>query len=253
MAAKKGSSAAMHNLGVYYDELGDCESIVIKYYKMAANKGFSLSMNELGLYYETKKDYKNMLKWFNLAIKNKNIKAMRNLAIYYNEKHDYDNMIKYYTMAAEKNDVISMEYLGDYYRNSNDNINMIKWYKMMIVHNDLHRLTNIIGYYNNIENYDDMIYYCHIGINNGIEYAGETMIEYLQKQNKIYESYKIYKICDGNITYNDNFNKIFLKRSLKFNNELHNYYDKLWQNELFILINQFIGCNDISKLCNQFL
>ena len=56
-------------------------------------------MNNLGYYYFVKEDYKNMMKYYLMAIKKKDKDAMYGLAMYYEKIGDKKNMQKYLTMS----------------------------------------------------------------------------------------------------------------------------------------------------------
>jgi TPR repeat protein len=133
MHVAKDDSHAMVFLGYYYDEQKDYKNME-KYYLMAIEKGNSIAMNNLGYYYYNKpKNYKNMEKYYLMAIEKGDSLAMNNLGYYYyREQKDYKNMEKYYLMAIEKNNSVAMYNFGLYYEEQKDYVLALKYFNMYI-------------------------------------------------------------------------------------------------------------------------
>jgi len=120
--------------GIYYKTKKDYKQMK-KYYLMAIEKGNDIAMNDLGFHYCTvKKDYEQMKKYLLMAIEKGDGDAMYNLGIYYRYvEKDYEQMKKYYLMATEKGDGDAMCNLGIYYRYvEKDYVQMKKYYLMAI-------------------------------------------------------------------------------------------------------------------------
>ena len=115
------------------------------------------AMIKLGEYYEEQKDFKNMKKYYEMAIKNdplgsaSNI-AMFNLGFYYdkighNEENALKTSIKYYSMAAKNGHVNAMFNLGLYCEKLKDYEYMIIYYEMAIEKGSTHAMVNLGNYY----------------------------------------------------------------------------------------------------------
>jgi len=61
LGVNAGDPISMHNLGQYYEEIGDHQQMEY-YYQMAIEKGVPASMNNLGLYYKKIGNYQQMKK-----------------------------------------------------------------------------------------------------------------------------------------------------------------------------------------------
>jgi tetratricopeptide (TPR) repeat protein len=148
----EGSRDAMFNLGLYYEKVDD-EDNFIKYYKMFIGEiiDSTTKFEEItkrgkreyycvaqlertyegiyyrgGYYYQEEKNYKEMIKFYHLAIGFKNKVAMNNLAVYYHRiEKDYDKAEDYYLMAIEYGSEVALFNLGTFYekiRNDEDNM-----------------------------------------------------------------------------------------------------------------------------------
>ena len=90
-----------------------------KYYQnlLMLNPSDTKIIISLAYYYEeVEKNYSEMKKYFELAIKYGCVEAMVNLAYYYEEiEQDYEKMNQYYLMGCEHGDIESMENLESFY------------------------------------------------------------------------------------------------------------------------------------------
>jgi tetratricopeptide (TPR) repeat protein len=120
IAIAKGNKDAMYNLGVYWAQhpsSAGATDNMIKYYAMAADKGDVDAMIRLGLHYEKLDDEKNAVKYYEMAIDEKNTvsekkaNAMFQMGLYYEKKSKYNEAIKYYLMALEAEHVRALKML----------------------------------------------------------------------------------------------------------------------------------------------
>ena len=128
------NSAAMVNLGVYYQNK-DIDYIKMKYYyKMAIRLKNSNAMCNLGFYYmNIECNCKKMVKYYKMSIKLLNNQAMYNLGHYYeHDEGDYDKMLYYYLMAVENNYPIYIL----------DDLNMIDKYNLLLSSNNKNKIIN---------------------------------------------------------------------------------------------------------------
>ena len=159
----------------------DIDSDNIKYLLCAANEKKNMhAMNILGAYYRQIAKYDDMYKYYqmviSLSMKSKYhpnddwTTAVKNLGEYYHiiEKN-YDEMKKYYLMAIEKGDsAYSMNNLGTYYHTIEKNyVLMKKYYLMAIDRKQTVAMINYAMYFYSNSDYDQMIKYFAMAINNG--------------------------------------------------------------------------------------
>ncbi len=117
-----------------------------------------------GEYYDIIDDKKNMMKYYNICIKNGDANAMYNLATYYDNIGDYGNMIKYNKMGAKKGCINSMFDLAYYYENHKDYKKMVKYYKMAVHNGDNDALLELIDHYKKHGDDDNLIKYYFIAM-----------------------------------------------------------------------------------------
>ena len=84
-----------------------------------------------GIYYKLKGDFKNMVKYYEMAIERNDTDAMNSLADYYKECGKITNMKKYYDMAISKGDLDAMFNLAEYYKEIGAIVDMQKYQKMI--------------------------------------------------------------------------------------------------------------------------
>ncbi len=89
---------------------------IIYYYNEAIEKNHSVAMNNLALYYfDLNINTKQMIKLYEKAISLKNLQAMNNLGYYYYSVKNYKQMKKYYGMAIKHGNLFPHCYLAKYY------------------------------------------------------------------------------------------------------------------------------------------
>ena len=180
-----------------------------------------------GVYYRTKKDYKQMKKYFDMAIEKGNTSAMNNLGVHYKRiEKDYKQMKKYYLMAIEKGHSHAMYNMAIYYDEiEKDYDQMKKYYLMAIEKGDSDAMNNLGFYYGTIEkDYDQMKKYYFMAIEKGNSLAKKNLEKYYQKNNntmgllqlyiKINDIDKLLKILINYLnqnTMNEEINLILLK------------------------------------------
>jgi tetratricopeptide (TPR) repeat protein len=76
-------------------------------------------------------NFEDMIKLYEIAIKNDDSESMYNLGYYYYSVKDYDNMKKYYKMAISKNNSSAMFGFGIYYKNIEKNLQKSAMYLKM--------------------------------------------------------------------------------------------------------------------------
>ena len=141
------------------------------------------AMFNLGDYYRTVHKYDLMKKYFEMAINKGDIGAMFNLSLYYYREPDYDNFVKYSLMVISEsksnpdkvsndNDIRAMTNLSQYYKTINKDVNNRLKYLLMIIEKQNvdfiyvnYAATDLAYYYHNIEDYDNMVKYYLLIIN----------------------------------------------------------------------------------------
>jgi hypothetical protein len=104
MAIHLGDVESMTSLGYYYYNIDNYDKMK-KYYLMAIEKGSTDAMIHLGHYYLVDKEKEEKgIRFYDMAIKNKNYKAYFELANYYNTKKDFDKCKEYYLLYFENSD-----------------------------------------------------------------------------------------------------------------------------------------------------
>ena len=101
IAARKGNTDAMYNLGLLYDNEGDKEKVK-KWYEKAASKGNTDAMYNLGILYYEEGDKEKAKKWFEKAASKGNTDAMYNSGILHYEEGDKEKAKEWYEKAAAK-------------------------------------------------------------------------------------------------------------------------------------------------------
>jgi hypothetical protein len=153
-------------------------------------------LNIIGLFYEhKKKNYKEMIKYFLMAIELKNSDAMHNLGKFYeyNDNYilgfyisnNYEKMEKYYLMAIELENVNAMFNLAKYYLEvKNDREKMKKYYLMAIELGHDESMCELGYYYFKYEkNYDEMKKYYLMGIELGHKMSMYNLSDYYWYEN----------------------------------------------------------------------
>ena len=128
IAARKGNTDAMYNLGLLYDNEGDKEKVK-KWYEKAASKGNTDAMYNLGILYYEEGDKEKTKKWFEKAASKGNTDAMYNSGILRYEEGDKEKAKEWYEKAASKGNVRAMTNLGVLYDNEGDKAKAKKWYE----------------------------------------------------------------------------------------------------------------------------
>ena len=104
MAILLGDIESMTSLGYYYYNIDNYDKMK-KYYLMAIEKGSTDAMIHLGHYYLVDKEKEEKgIRFYDMAIKNKNYKAYFELANYYNTKNNFDKCKEYYILYFENSD-----------------------------------------------------------------------------------------------------------------------------------------------------
>jgi hypothetical protein len=88
------------------------------------------AMNKLGIYYQKKKQYPEMLKYYESAVKLGCVNAMNNIAIYYESIGQYDNMRFFLDKAIEKKSSVAMYNMGLYYEKIKNYDKMAEYFMM---------------------------------------------------------------------------------------------------------------------------
>jgi len=136
-ASSKNHSLAQNKLGYMYEkgEIPDIKNKkhALEQYLKSAKQDYNIAQLNLGMYYNQLTD-KNSLKqafyWYTKAANNGNVAAMNNLAnMYYfgqSIKHDYQKAASLYKKAALKDDMLAqynlsmMYYMGEYLSKNGD-------------------------------------------------------------------------------------------------------------------------------------
>ena len=212
MAIDKGNFDAMINLGLYYQEINDCEQMK-KYYLMVINNDITntstkvIAIVNLGLYYQEIEDYELMKKYFLMAIDkdNDNADALYYLGLYYqNVQKDYDLMKKYYLMAIDKGNAVALYFLASYYLITEKDYDLMKKYFLMAIDKDNIDAMYYLGlYYRNTEkDYDLMKRYFLMAIDKGNDNAMYDLgCYYLITENdyELMNKYYLMAVDKGNV------------------------------------------------------
>lgn len=162
IAVKWGSLDAMCSLGTYYHEKEDYDNM-FKYYIMAVETDANLYNK---FFRDLRKINTEIMKKFILKGVELNIAAaMYNLANLYRKERKFNLMKKYYLMAIDKGDIESITSLGTFYRHKNVN-KSIKYFLMGVSKDNLNAMENLALYYKDIKEYDLMIKYFLMVIEN---------------------------------------------------------------------------------------
>ena len=119
-AAESGEVNCQHDLGNYYNAIGDIDNTILWFTK-AAEQGFARSQNELGLFYiNGTKVAKDMIKatyWFEKAASQGHPGAQNNLGTIYAMRRDYAEAIEMWKQAAKTGYVEALSNLAGCYLN----------------------------------------------------------------------------------------------------------------------------------------
>lgn len=188
----------------YYDDTTKTEY----YLKKSMDLGDAMAPFTLARKYRDNKNYKEMTKYYLMAIEKGNVMAMKRLAEYYKKIKKYDIMEKYFAMASEHGDIDSTDILGVYHQTITKNYEkMMGYYLKAIEKNHDASMFNLGVYYHKLGDYDNMKKYYLMAIEYGNKSAMHNLAIY-------YENIKDY----------DNAKKYF-EMAIKFGNEraMHNY------------------------------
>jgi len=167
-----------------------------KYYLIAIEKGNTVAINNLGFYYQNiEKDYDQMKKYYLMAIEKDNTNAMNHLGFYYqNIEKDYEQMKKYYLVAIEKGNQIAMYNLGLHYQEEGKDYEQMKKNYLIAIEKGHGGAMNNLGFhYQNVEkDYEQMKKYYLMAIEKGYNSAMKNLGSYYQKIEKEYELMKKY-------------------------------------------------------------
>jgi TPR repeat protein len=168
----------------YYNIVFNLEEAV-KYYLIAINHNHVESMFELAFHYYSVGNSVQMIKYYELASKHGCIKSMHNLGSHYIFEKEYNKAKIYYGLAAEKGDVMSMNKLGYLYQHYDKNYDeMIKYHTMAIQNNSIESISDMIDYYFDNKKYIEMKDYCLKGIES--DSIRKRIIPYLYLENSIW-------------------------------------------------------------------
>jgi tetratricopeptide (TPR) repeat protein len=92
------------NIGMCYDKDYKNHDKAIECYLLAIEYGQTSCANNLAICYKRKGDVENELKYFKLAVDNKDVMGVMNLTMYYEEMGDYEQMLKYWMVGNECDD-----------------------------------------------------------------------------------------------------------------------------------------------------
>jgi len=122
---------------------------MLKYYLLAIDLNDDCAMNLLGYYYQyVEVNYDLMKKYYGMAINLNNKSAMNNLGYYYQYVEvNYDLMKKYYDMAINLNNKSAMNNLGYYYQYVEVNYDLMKKYYDMAINLNNKSAMNNLGVY----------------------------------------------------------------------------------------------------------
>ena len=127
-AASKGNTDAMYNLGILYYEEGDKEKAK-EWFEKAASKGNTDAMYNSGILYYEEGDKEKAKEWFEKAASKGNTDAMYNLGILYYEEGDKEKAKEWFEKAASKGNVGAMYNLGVLYEENGERLEAKEWYE----------------------------------------------------------------------------------------------------------------------------
>jgi TPR repeat protein len=157
MVFKKGKSEGMMRLHEYFKKKGN-KLYANKCYQKALNMidkdDYSIDVDELvkkGYHYQfTEKNYDEMKRYYEIAIKRESSMAMNNLGVYYGTiLFDHCNAENYYKMAIEKGLPLAMRNLAHMYKRSGNHEEMEKYFQMAIAKGDEEAMFELGNFYEN--------------------------------------------------------------------------------------------------------
>ena len=176
-----------------------------KYYLMAIELGSAISMYNLGVYHNNvTKNYEEMEKYYLMAIECGDNNAMNDLGVYHCKvTKNYEKMEKYYLMVIECGDNNAMNNLGAYHYNITKNYEkMEKYYLMAIECGNNNAMCNLgVYHYHITKNYKEMEKYYLMAIECGNNKAMCNLGVYhynITKNYKEMEKYYLMAIECGN-------------------------------------------------------
>lgn len=90
-------------------------------------------MEKTAIYFDDEmNDYKNSIKYYEMAVEKNSLNAMYNLGRIYYEQGIYDKMMRYLLLGVNQNDIDCIYELSIYYQDINDFENMKKYYLMAL-------------------------------------------------------------------------------------------------------------------------
>jgi len=107
---------------------------IAKYDEILFRKGHVELADELGVIYEHLKMYPQMIKYYDIAIKNKSQNALRSMILHYsrNEYMNIDKLLEYFLLAVELKDPASTYALAIYYDGLDDSESAQKYFKLAL-------------------------------------------------------------------------------------------------------------------------
>ena len=148
VAARKGNTDAMNNLGVLYDKEG--ERLKAKeWYEKSASKGDTAAMNNLGLLYGNEGDKEKAKKWFEKATAKGDAEAMNNLGVLYDNEGERLKAKEWYEKSASKGNTDAMNNLGLLYANEGEKAKAKEWIEKAVAKGDAEAMTNLGLLYGN--------------------------------------------------------------------------------------------------------
>jgi tetratricopeptide (TPR) repeat protein len=159
---------------------------VEKYYLLAIKKGENEALNNLASLYADQEKYKEAEKYYLLAIEKGNNKALFNLASLYKDQEKYKEAEKYYLLAIEEGDNKALNNLALLYRKQEKHKEAEKYY-LLAIEKDVHEaLNNLASLYADQEKYKEAEKYYLLAIKEGVHEAlwNLTSMYYLNNQHK---------------------------------------------------------------------
>ena len=216
--------------------------------------------SELAKERKTRKDYPNMIKYCEYAIKDNNIDAMIYAMIYlgkyYHEQKKYEKMIECYLIAIKKENADAMNHLGNYYDEFDDNENAEKYYKMAIEKGHIVAMFNLGFNYKSRNNYKDMIIYFVMSAEKGDYDAAKELGNYYENISDCDRMMKFYEMAFSVIT---KYPSVLLTKYRKDTiTELINNYvskleddacEKMYRCRKYLDVNNFKRLNNIFECC----
>ena len=149
VAARKGNTDAMNNLGVLYANEG--ERLKAKeWYEKSASKGDTTAMNNLGVLYYKEGDKEKAKEWLEKSASKGNADAMNKLGrILYANEGDKEKAKEWLEKSASKGDADAMNKLGILYANEGDKEKAKKWYEKSASKGNTEAMYNLGVFYDN--------------------------------------------------------------------------------------------------------